>query len=81
MFVCNQKMTKQYVIITFLLAGWSGREHKYGKYKKSLTMVMLICIKKQATFEVQFLKKLSNTEAEFKRSVAYIIRSVYLTES
>ena len=34
-------------------------------------MVMLICIKKQAIFEVQFLKKLSNTEAEFKRSVAY----------
>ena len=30
----------------------------------------------KATFEVQFMKKLSNTEAELKKSVAYIIERV-----
>ena len=48
-------------------------------------MMMLICIKQhhshksvsydygntQATFEAQFMKKLSNTEAGLKKSVAY----------
>ena len=34
-------------------------------------MMMLTYIKKQATFEVQFMKKLSNTGAELKRSIAY----------
>ena len=31
---------------------------------------MLTCIKQQARFEVQFIKKLINTEAELKKSVA-----------
>ena len=38
-----------------------------------VNMMMLICIKRRlkATFEVQFTKKLGNTEAELKKSVAY----------
>ena len=32
---------------------------------------MVICIKKHLRFEAEFVKKLSNAEAEFKRSVAY----------
>ena len=35
-------------------------------------MILLTCIKqRQATFEAQFMNKLSNTEAELKKSVAY----------
>ena len=34
----------------------------------------------QATFEVQFIKKLSNTEGELKKSVAYR-KSVYIISS
>ena len=30
------------------------------------------------SFEAQFIKKLSNTEAEFKKSVAYEKESVYM---
>ena len=30
------------------------------------------------SFEAQFIKKLSNTEAEFKKSVAYKKESVYM---
>ena len=41
---------------------------RYSKYRKCLYV---------STFEAQFLKKLSNTEAELKKSVAYK-RSVYL---
>ena len=42
------------------------------KYKKRLTMMMLICIKQhQATFEAQFMKKLSKSEAGLEKSVAY----------
>ena len=34
--------------------------------------MMLVCIKQhQATFQAQFMKKLSNTEAELKKSDAY----------
>ena len=38
-----------------------------------VNMMMVICIKQhlKATFEVQFMKKLDNTEAELKKSVAY----------
>ena len=42
----------------------SRQEHKCSKYKKCLSM-MLICIK------LKHLKKLSNTKAELKKSVAY----------
>ena len=35
-------------------------------------MMMLICIKQQlSNIEAQFMKKLSNTEAGLKKSVAY----------
>ena len=44
--------------------------HIYSKYKKCLIMMMLICIK-QSTFEAQFMKQLSSTEGELKKSVAY----------
>ena len=47
--------------------------HKYSKYKKYLSMMILICIK-------QFMKTLSNTEAELKKSVAYK-KSVYFSET
>ena len=41
--------------------------HRCTKYK-----MMAICISTiQAIFEAQFMKKLSNTEAELKKSVAY----------
>ena len=62
-----------------MLAGRSGCEHKHGKYKKCLTMMMLTYIKKQATFEVQFMKKLSNTGAELKRSIAYKKAFIWLS--
>ena len=42
----------------------SRQEHKCSKYKKCLSM-MLICIK------LKHLKKLSNTKAKLKKSVAY----------
>ena len=38
--------------------------HKYNKYKKALSKMILICIK-------QFMKKLSNTEAKLKKSFPY----------
>ena len=44
--------------------------HKYSKYKKCRSIMMLIHTF-EATFEAQFIKKLSNTEAELKKSVAY----------
>ena len=40
-------------------------------------MMMLIRIKQQATFEVQFIKKLSNTEAELKKALLIKKASVY----
>ena len=33
----------------------------------------------EATFEAQFIKKLSNAEAELKKSVAYVKKSVCIT--
>ena len=46
--------------------------HKYTKYKVCLSIMTVICIKQHlATFAAQFMKKLSSTEAELKKSVAY----------
>ena len=40
--------------------------------------MMLVCIKQhQATFQAQFMKKLSNTEAELKKSDAYKKKRVF----
>ena len=45
--------------------------HKYAIYNMS-QFNMTICINQQyATFEAQFMKNLSNTEAELKKSVAF----------
>ena len=41
--------------------------YKYTKYKMCFCIMMVICIKQQATSEVQFMKKLSNTEAELEK--------------
>ena len=48
-------------------------EHKFSKYKKCLTNdEMIIYIKQHlTTFKAQFMKTLSNTEAEMKKSFAY----------
>ena len=51
----------------------SSHWHKYSKYKKCLSMMMLICnvlSNTSKTFGAPFMKKLSNTEAELKKSVA-----------
>ena len=47
--------------------------HEYTKHKLLLSILMVICIKKhlQATFEAQFIKELSNTEAELKKRITY----------
>ena len=48
------------------------QRHKYTKYKKCLDKIVLICIKQPLKpFETPFVKKLSNTEAELKKGVAY----------
>ena len=58
-----------------------NRSHKYkinrptsrhgltytNKHKKCLSMIMLICIKQHPTLEVQFMKKLRNTQAKLKK--------------
>ena len=48
-------------------------EHKFSKYKKCHTNdEMIIYIKQHlTTFKAQFMKTLSNTEAEMKKSFAY----------
>ena len=44
------------------------QRHKYSKYEKSLSMIMLyVLTNTQATFETQFMKKLSNTKTELKK--------------
>ena len=43
---------------------------KYTKYKNCLN-IMMVLSNTQTTFEVQFMKKLSNTEAEMKKTVPY----------
>ena len=46
--------------------------HKYTKYKMCLSIVMAIVVNNtHATFEAQFMKMLSNTEADLKKSVVY----------
>ena len=51
---------------------WSRHGRKYNKYEKSFSIMMLMCIKQCLNnIEAQFMIKLSNTEAEFKKSVAY----------
>ena len=43
--------------------------------------MMLVCIKQhQATFQAQFMKKLSNTEAELKKSNAYKKACFFFTQ-
>ena len=50
----------------------SRHGHRYSKYKKCLSKMMLICIEQYLSkFEPQFMKKLSNTEAEFEKRVLY----------
>ena len=50
----------------------STHGHKYSKYKRCLSMMMLLCIKQHlSNFEADFTKKLSNTKAELRKSVAY----------
>ena len=48
---------------------------KYSKYRNCLIMTMLICVKQHLSIiwslKFEFMKKLSNTEAELKKSVAY----------
>ena len=53
-------------------------ECKDSKYKKCLSMMMLISIKQQLKLEAQFMRKLSNTEAELKKGNAYKKKSVIL---
>ena len=45
--------------------------HKYTKYEVCLRIIMVISSNTQAAFEAQFMKKLSNTEAQLKARVAY----------
>ena len=46
----------------------SRQGHKYTNWKNCHSKMMVICI---ATFEVQFMKNLNNTESQLKKSVAY----------
>ena len=52
------------------------------KYRKCLSMVMLMCIKGHiwAKFVAKFMKKLNNTEAGMKKSIAYkkVVSSNYI---
>ena len=51
--------------------------HKYTKYKVSLSIMMVICIKQHVSNTyISIHEKFSNTEAELKKSVAYK-KSVY----
>ena len=55
---------------------WSRREHKISKYKSaSLSWCLYVAKNTEATFKAQ--KKLSNTEAELKKSLAY--KKTYIT--
>ena len=49
------------------------QRHKYSKYEKCVSMIMLYVLNNtSATFETQFMKKLSNTKTELKKkNVAY----------
>ena len=54
----------------------SSHGHKYSKYKKRLTMIMFICIKQHISNEAEFMEKLTNTEAELKKTLL-IKKNVY----
>ena len=55
----------------------SRHGHKYSKYKKCLTMMMLICIKQHlSNIWSSIEEKLRNTEAELKKSLL-IKKSAY----
>ena len=45
--------------------------HEYSKYEKCLSRMMYCLYVLRKTFEAQYMKKLSNTEAGFEKSVAY----------
>ena len=48
----------------------SRHEHNYSKYKKYLSMMMLICIKQHVSnFWGSIHKKLSNSEAKMKKTL------------
>ena len=50
----------------------SRHGHKYTKHKVCLSILMVICIKKHLSIILSSIQeKLSNTEAELKKSVAY----------
>ena len=58
----------------------SRHGHKYSKYKTC--MMMLICIKQLlATLEAQFMRKLSNIEAELKKKALLIKKFHFLVIS
>ena len=48
---------------------WPRYGHSLFKHKMCLSIMMAICFKQH--LEVQFMKKLSNTEAELKKCAAY----------
>ena len=58
-------------IDTTLIGPRSRNGHKSSKYKKSLTIWWCLDVlnKVSATFECQFMKKLTNTEAELKKAL------------
>ena len=45
--------------------------HKYAKYKTCFSIFVALCIKQhqKVTLELQFMKKLSNTESKLKKCV------------
>ena len=47
----------------------SSHGHKYSKYKKCLTMIMLICIKQHLSNEAELMEKLTNAETELKKTL------------
>ena len=53
----------------------SRHGRKYIEYKKYLSRMMLICIKKKhlSIFEAQFIKKLSNTKPETKPELKRVL--------
>ena len=71
------------LIIMKMKMKMKNRSHRYGKIdlgldmktnivnKKSVSVWLCVLSNTQATFEAQFMQKLSNTEAELKKSVAY----------
>ena len=48
-----------------------GHGHRYSRYRKSLAMIMLTCIKKHLSNIWSWIHEKVNTEAELKNCVAY----------